>query len=498
MKRLSIFIFFFLGTLISCGESSKVQFLDKVDKSSSDDGGWSSSGGGEYHADKNNPWFLGNKTVFWCVNHGGSKSFSLDQDKAELIIANVISNFSRQIKNISDINLRTQRIVNFNHCPVNYYESDNGNIGKMHCHDTYMEPNLISESNGIKARNRGKALFLSSNFEHTENCKLADLEIILGNQNSLKIKKLKKMYGQYRFTKVLGSAMRTSYDDVLKRGKGFIYIAADVGIGRYQSDQAKNGFWNLGTNGKNNLFAGVFAHELGHVFGFKHNSKGNLMDEDFPAKIVSDGEIQNYKLDYQLRIFSNSLLPLSRKPLGIGYDIKESGPEFNGLKEWPKTPFGVLNEGTRVYLILNALENRDEPWFGKREAPYDYSFYGYIMATKYDNNNKVIEHIFETQILNYKICNPLHNVSQEQINLRANYQSKKDKIVKLRSQAMVHFWKQEVCGEALDNDGNKVSFRFTHDYFNQDSNLQFEGFSRIHLGPTRFYKEQKYGVSIFD
>ncbi|MBI3543315.1 MAG: hypothetical protein HY075_08605 [Deltaproteobacteria bacterium] len=105
--------------------------------------------------------------------------------------------------------------------------------------------------------------------------------------------------------KYVGIAVRTSYDEVNLRGKGFIYISSDRGPNRFDADTIGSGSpfvaapWAF-----NGLLYRVLAHELGHVFGIPHlggsvrnfSSTHNdphdlqktfaLMSEQYPEEIV--------------------------------------------------------------------------------------------------------------------------------------------------------------------------------------------------------------------
>ncbi len=71
-------------------------------------------------------------------------------------------------------------------------------------------------------------------------------------------------------------AVRTEYDEVNLRGKGFIYVAGD-------RDDRSRPAWS--DDGK---LERVFAHEMGHVFGLPHIAK-TLMDEGGPEAWLKGG-----------------------------------------------------------------------------------------------------------------------------------------------------------------------------------------------------------------
>ena len=103
IKKLSIFIFvniFYFNlhaneTIRNDGQRDRLNtingdvgnvgslLIDPNRISTLSDGGWSSSGGGEFLINKNNPWFLGDKEVSWCINHGGPSNFSLPLEESK-------------------------------------------------------------------------------------------------------------------------------------------------------------------------------------------------------------------------------------------------------------------------------------------------------------------------------------------------------------------------------------------------------------------------------
>ena len=102
--------------------------------------------------------------------------------------------------------------------------------------------------------------------------------------------------------KYIGIAVRTDYDEVNLKGKGFVYISSDRGSSRFDADTVGSGSpfvdspWQY-----DGLLYRVLVHEMGHVFGLPHVGgsvksfsarsgvtlkSSSLMSEEFPEEIV--------------------------------------------------------------------------------------------------------------------------------------------------------------------------------------------------------------------
>ncbi len=88
--------------------------------------------------------------------------------------------------------------------------------------------------------------------------------------------------------------IRTEYDQVQLKGKGFFYVSPVLGRLAYNGAFERPDFWSA-EEGKN--FYHVLRHELGHVFGLPHRgSTGELMSEDFADSFqkMPKGAFDNY------------------------------------------------------------------------------------------------------------------------------------------------------------------------------------------------------------
>jgi len=84
--------------------------------------------------------------------------------------------------------------------------------------------------------------------------------------------------------KYIAAAVRTSYDPVHLRGRGFIYVAADSGPLQLKGSGLTASPWKLG-NGY--LVTAALQHELGHVFGVPHKGTETIMAADFLERALS-------------------------------------------------------------------------------------------------------------------------------------------------------------------------------------------------------------------
>lgn len=82
--------------------------------------------------------------------------------------------------------------------------------------------------------------------------------------------------------KYIGVSVRTAYDKVNLKAKGFVYIASDRGEHAYEN----NGTLTQEAWRNKKLLQYALMHELGHVFGFPHTGSG-LMSEVFLDQLLN-------------------------------------------------------------------------------------------------------------------------------------------------------------------------------------------------------------------
>ncbi|MGZ3772754.1 MAG: hypothetical protein ACXVCY_15795 [Pseudobdellovibrionaceae bacterium] len=193
-------------------------------------GGWT-SGGGENIRDERNPWWLQNtKEVTYCIkvdeqNFGQPKS--LLQDKIKF----ALNFWKKQLRTVTWTQIdRDQNVL----------------VG-------------------------------TQNFTETACQEGTDLVFQFGVLDGEQIRYLSDP------TKFIGVSVRTSYDAVNLKGKGFIYISPESGPLKFNKTGLMQKPWSFGDGV---LLTPALIHELGHVFGIPHHRDVHLMAEDFLESIL--------------------------------------------------------------------------------------------------------------------------------------------------------------------------------------------------------------------
>lgn len=190
-------------------------------------GGWV-SGGGALSSDDNNPWFIANTpTAEYCIEVA-DVGFPYDADTVDQYVVNAFSYWQKQFK------------------------------------DTY--PTYE------------KARVGTQRFRRTECGADTPLKFQFGFLTEDQIKQIPT------FKNYISLAIRTEYDRVNLRGKGFIYVAAESGRFKPGSDKLINNPWRDCDGCR---LQKILLHELGHVFGLAHASdETNLMSDMYPELIL--------------------------------------------------------------------------------------------------------------------------------------------------------------------------------------------------------------------
>ncbi len=212
-------------------------------------GGWSSGGGGLLK-DSVNPWFLNNTpNVSYCVIID-QDHFGASQDVVRLQLTRAIQFWKEQ----------------FGHSIL---------------------PKLTKF---------GQVQIASQVF--TENTCENDPDIVF-QFGVLNHKQKKFLHDPTEYAAI---SVRTDYDDVNLRGKGFVYVAPSTGPLAYGSEGVVQNAWNI--NGGHLLYLALL-HELGHVFGLQHmGSYGDLMSAGFVESILAGSIDSKSALPEELNFFS--------------------------------------------------------------------------------------------------------------------------------------------------------------------------------------------------
>lgn len=179
----------------------------------------------------NNPWYVGEETVRYCIQ--ADSSFSVNIRDASAQIMEAIEDWLMTLKSL---------------------RPETG----------------LSDFAAGKARRwatRFKAVQCTANHELTFRLGLPSEAVKTALGSDLKF--------------FAGLALRESFDDATGRTSGTVWLASDIGETRFQGATRVKKFWLEGSNLYN-----VLLHELGHVMGFPH-TKNTVLDEAWPGEILS-------------------------------------------------------------------------------------------------------------------------------------------------------------------------------------------------------------------
>ncbi|MGE0173359.1 MAG: hypothetical protein AB7T49_11250 [Oligoflexales bacterium] len=197
-------------------------------------GSWS-SGGGAFYTDEYNPWFIQNtKIVKYCITID-DEHFGVGLDKVRTNIVEAIKYWKEEFKELE--------ILQQYSSPVQLATAD---FREVNCKDDSVR--VVFQMGVIDGKKQRRYI------ESPE--------------------------------KTVGVAVRTSYDPVNLRGKGFIYISPEEGKYALKGKDLIAKRWQQ-NGGK--LLQLILIHELGHVFGIPHHGSWyEIMGEQFPNSLVND------------------------------------------------------------------------------------------------------------------------------------------------------------------------------------------------------------------
>tara|TARA_B110001454_G_scaffold158569_1_gene147886 strand:+ start:22010 stop:23209 length:1200 start_codon:yes stop_codon:yes gene_type:complete len=200
-------------------------------------GGWV-VGGGQIQSDTDNPWFLNNnKNVRYCIQVDET-NFSLKKPQLEMIVERALKFWTRQFAE-------------------SYYADADFPVGKQV-------------------------------FTYEDCAPSTDLRFQFG---VLSLEQLQNLSG---IDKKIAMAVRTDYDRVHLRGKGFIYLAPERGPLALDPELMWPKTWSEFDGWTTQL---TVVHELGHVFGLSHSDRIPLMRDSYVRFVTTNNFWQHYTLD---------------------------------------------------------------------------------------------------------------------------------------------------------------------------------------------------------
>ena len=142
-------------------------------------------------------------------------------------------------------------------------------------------------------------------------------------------------------SRYVGITVRTGYDEVELRGKGFIYIGSDKATADSASSTKLEGVW---TN--DSVLTLAVIHELGHVFGIPHvEKKRSLMNSEW-LELLTGPEAHSYVENLNLSEFTSFFLPRTTWKVC---------PSSMGLQKFVRADYFDLPAGKCIEFYLGAL-----------------------------------------------------------------------------------------------------------------------------------------------
>ncbi|MBL7542750.1 MAG: hypothetical protein JNL11_02990 [Bdellovibrionaceae bacterium] len=286
-------------------------------------GGWV-VGGGEIMGDAVNPWFLNNNPdIKYCVVIDEA-NFGLSRSEAESITKRGIDFWMRQFK---------------------------GQSGW------------------------GQDFILSKLNFALESCKpTTDLKLQFG------LIDLKQMSQLPDLDRKVAVSVRTDYDRVNMRGKGFIYISPEKGPLALSGPQIETKAWS---SSKGLLTLMVMIHELGHVFGLSHNSV-SLMDENYVEMIMTPGLLKFFKdTNFESELENYDVFKIARSASNLKTEM------CMGM-----VVSEVLRNGKKVHQLSNGIGPRTSVLNAFFGIDFEISCYGQTIG--FENGKYILDVTFGT------------------------------------------------------------------------------------------------------
>jgi len=215
LKNLTALLSLVAFTQVSCSKDNEGTPINNplignnIAGTKSENIGGESSGGGQLVRDANNPWFVINtKTVSYCVEFD-SQNFSKLTWAPEKLIEKAVSFWKAEFE--------------------------------------------ANKPNGQEETGVASQKFVQEQCQDSTDVRF-QFGVLHPNQ---------KQYFKDPI-QFVSSAVRTSYDPITLKGKGFVYISPDSGPLRFQSEKPDQKTWEIGNSG---AVYKILKHELGHVFG---------------------------------------------------------------------------------------------------------------------------------------------------------------------------------------------------------------------------------------
>ncbi|MGE0631739.1 MAG: matrixin family metalloprotease [Pseudobdellovibrionaceae bacterium] len=203
--------------------------------------GGTSSGGGEFITSEENPWFIGESPVRYCIQIENT-GFSVSSKIIKARLAEVFSTWKQTVNFLKPIPT-TSNILDGN--PKN----------------------------------------LTTQFIE-ERCQPSTEIVFAFGTHAAEIQEILKQHA--RFT--IAFAKQISMNEKTGRAKGIVWLAADKGKNIFQGPKSGTDFWSAGA-----ALYNVLSHELGHVYGFNHSeADSGIMWANIPLWSVVGGSKSRY------------------------------------------------------------------------------------------------------------------------------------------------------------------------------------------------------------